>query len=212
MTSPRQHSRSQEAKRQAYRQVILDCAEELMATGGTEAAKVEDIAAAAGIAPRTLYSVFASKNDVVAATVERRREALVEYASARAAQGTTAFDTLLLSVRGASEFFCDHPNYLRIELFDSRAWADEKSATTLSWYSTFKAYTKWISRAVEEGAMRSGDPKAFARAVLAIQQSQLAHWVSEGMTQDRDAVITEIETLLVHAFAAEVPALTEERS
>lgn len=209
MPAPRQRSRSREAKREAYRQVVLDSAEELLAAGGIDAAKVEDIAAAAGIAPRTLYSVFASKGDIVQAALERRRNALVEYARGRAENGASAFDVLVLSVRGASEFFIDHPDYLKAELFDSRAWSDENAATSMTWYTTFKAHTSLISRAIDDGAVRPGNPKAMARALLAIQQSQLAHWVSEGMAEDREAVVTEIETLLIRALAVNVPAVDE---
>ncbi|ORV98937.1 hypothetical protein AWC13_12090 [Mycobacterium kubicae] len=190
--------------------MVLDCAEELLAAGGIDAARVEDIAAAAGIAPRTLYSVFASKTQIVAETVERRRVALIEYAAQRAAAGTTAFEMLRLSVRGASEFFLQHPNYLKMELFDSRAWADENASTSITWYHTFEAHTRLFTRAIAEGEVRPGEPKAFARALLAIQQSQLAHWVSEGMARDREAVIADIESLLVHAFAAQVPAVHHE--
>lgn len=53
------------------RQLILDAAEDLFYWHGITATGVDRIAADAGVAPTTLYRLFRSKDDLVAAYVER---------------------------------------------------------------------------------------------------------------------------------------------
>ena len=61
------------AKRPAAetRERILEAAQELFYWHGIRATGVDEVAAQAGVAPTTLYRVFASKDDLVAAYVER---------------------------------------------------------------------------------------------------------------------------------------------
>jgi AcrR family transcriptional regulator len=193
--------RSQLAKRQAYRQVVVDCAEELFAGRGVAATRVEEIAQAAGIAPRTLYSVFSGKQEIVDEVCERRRVELVAYATERAATaGTSPFEALVSSVRASTEFFLGHPDYLRMELNEGLAWADERSSRSATWYDAFDGYVRLFERCRRDGSIRPGEPRAFARALLAMQQSQLAHWVTEGMHAPADPVVEAVETLVVRAF------------
>lgn len=53
------------------RERVLAVADELFYTDGIRATGVDAVAAAAGVAPTTLYRLFASKDDLVAAYVER---------------------------------------------------------------------------------------------------------------------------------------------
>ena len=66
---------------------VLDVAHELFYWQGIRATGVDRVAAAAGVAPTTLYRLFACKDDLVAAYVERAaegyREWLSEYMSPR---------------------------------------------------------------------------------------------------------------------------------
>ena len=54
-----------ERKKRKTRETIVECAEALFAEKGFEATTVADIAEAADIAPRTFFSYFPSKEDVV---------------------------------------------------------------------------------------------------------------------------------------------------
>ncbi|MFT3901192.1 MAG: TetR/AcrR family transcriptional regulator [Gordonia sp. (in: high G+C Gram-positive bacteria)] len=184
------------AKQEAYRRVILECAEELFADG-IDGTRVDDIAAAAGIAPRTLYSVFAGKQEIIDAVCDRHRRALVARAEVVAAPATTPLATLVLGVRGATQYFIDHPNYLKMELRESRAWSADSPSFSPIWHQTFDTQRRLFERCIADGSVRPGDADAYARALLAIQQSQLAHWV-DGADHD---VSARIEDLVLHAFA-----------
>jgi AcrR family transcriptional regulator len=193
---------AQLAKREAYRRLVLDCAEELFARQGIEATKVEQIAAAAGLAPRTLYTVFAGKQEIVDQVSERRRVELLQTARARASEAATPFDALLTGAAAATAYFLAHPDYLRMELKEGLAWADERSSRSATWQESIDSFVAAFVRCTGDGSARPGDPLAFARALMALLQSQLAHWVVQGMPADHDRVVDDVTTLILHAFAA----------
>ena len=63
-----------EARREAYREAILDAAVGLFAERGFPTIKMSDIAKAAGVAKGTLYNYFDDKEEVFAALAERGRQ------------------------------------------------------------------------------------------------------------------------------------------
>ncbi len=193
---------AQAAKRDAYRALVLDRAEELFARQGVEATKVEQIAAAASLAPRTLYTVFAGKQAIVDQVGERRRLELLATAGARAAAASSPFDALLAGAAAATTYFLDHPDYLRMELTGGLAWADERSSRSTTWQESIDTFVKAFHRCVADGSARTGDPLAYARALMALLQSQLAHWIVSGQPADHDRVVADVTTLILHAFGA----------
>jgi AcrR family transcriptional regulator len=75
---------------------ILDVAEELFYWKGIRATGIDAVAAKAGVAPTTLYRLFASKDDLVAAYVERAIQDVREMvATATAAAGPDPIDQIL---------------------------------------------------------------------------------------------------------------------
>jgi TetR/AcrR family transcriptional regulator len=190
------------AKRAAYRTLVLDCAEELFARHGVDATRVEQIAAAAGLAPRTLYTVFAGKKEIVDQVSERRRVELLATARARANTAPSPFAALLAGAAAATAFFLAHPDYLRMELAEGLSWADERSSRSTTWQESIDTFVKAFVRSIKDGSARPGDPLAYARALMAILQSQLAHWLVTGMPADHDRVVDDVTTLILHAFAA----------
>jgi len=88
------------------RQHLLEIASELFYWQGIHAVGVDRVAAAAGVAPTTLYRVFASKDDLVAAYVEHNSmgyrawfDAAVATADEPRAQIRAVFDALSVQVR-----------------------------------------------------------------------------------------------------------------
>lgn len=189
------------AKRARYRADVLAAAEALFAEHGVDGTRIEQIAAAAGIAPRTLYTVFDSKRALVRAISEEHRLGVVA-AGSRAAQGAdTALQALLAAVRASTGYYLAHPDHLRHELREARFWADERASESSAWAIAFDAYSSLFTRAMADGDALPGDPTAWARALLALQQSQLAHWVIEGMPRSEQEVIDDLDHLVRHAFA-----------
>lgn len=206
MATRKRIRKSTAAKHDAYRRVVLESAEELFAEHGVAATKVDEIARAAEIAPRTLYSVFSSKDEIARELREARSHELIAHSVDRARAGESPLDRLLLTLCGSVEFFIAHPEYLRIELFEGLFWADEKFAQAESWHQSFTAYSRLFQRCIRDGSVRPGDPRAYARALLAIQQSQLAEWIAAGRKANAERTVNAVVDLFVHAFCTDPTA------
>lgn len=70
--------RLRERFRSSARGEVLDAAEAVFAQAGLQDARVEDIAAAAGVSVGTVYNLFQDREGLVIAVLERRREAMRE--------------------------------------------------------------------------------------------------------------------------------------
>lgn len=86
------------------REHILDVAEQLFYWDGIRATGVDKIAAAAGVAPTTLYRSFASKDDLVAAYVDRYAAAYRQWIDDLAsAPGSTPRSRILALFDGLAD-------------------------------------------------------------------------------------------------------------
>jgi AcrR family transcriptional regulator len=77
--------RARDRARLVYRDAILDAAEEELAASGFHAARVQDIAARAGVAVGTFYNHFETKEDVLVALLDLRMRELAEALAATSA-------------------------------------------------------------------------------------------------------------------------------
>jgi AcrR family transcriptional regulator len=75
--------RRREETRTLHRNAILEAAETVFADRGFHGARIQDIAARAGIAAGTVYNHFAHKDDVLSALLEDRTGELLEQLEAR---------------------------------------------------------------------------------------------------------------------------------
>ncbi len=197
------------AKRARYREDALCAAEALFAEHGVDGTRIEAIAARAGIAPRTLYSVFDSKQALVHAVSERHRDALTALGREAIVSAADPWLALEGALQTSTRYFLGHPMHLRHELREARFWADERASESGTWAVAFAAYSRLFDRAMTQGLARPGDATASARALLALQQSQLAHWIATGMTDPADRVTQSLTDLVRHAFAVGAGALPE---
>src|SRR6185437_214212 len=81
--APDRLPRRREEARALFRNAILDAAEAVFAERGFHGARIQDIAERARIAVGTVYNHFAHKDEVLAALLEERGEAMhAEFMSA----------------------------------------------------------------------------------------------------------------------------------
>src|SRR2546429_9367764 len=80
MTTPRPGLR--ERKKQATRKALRDAALRLALERGPDNVRVDDIAGAAGVSPRTYNNYFSSRDQAIVAAVTAEREARVAAAVA----------------------------------------------------------------------------------------------------------------------------------
>ncbi|MGA5546057.1 TetR/AcrR family transcriptional regulator [Mycobacterium sp. NPDC051198] len=107
-----------ERKRERTRAAIVDAALKLFAANGYDGTTVADIAAAADIAPRTFFSYFASKDDVLLPGADARVRAAIDAIAERGPEDRPA-DVLLRalgSVIDGGHDFADEQGALRFRL------------------------------------------------------------------------------------------------
>lgn len=107
-----------ERKRERTRAAIVDAALKLFAANGYDGTTVADIATAADIAPRTFFSYFASKDDVLLPGADARVQAAIDAIAARGPEDRPA-DVLLRalgSVIDGGHDFADEQGALRFRL------------------------------------------------------------------------------------------------
>src|SRR5690606_4954124 len=119
----RPRDRVEEAKREAYRAIVLEAAERIFAAEGYEGARMQDLAGAAGLALATVYNAVGGKEAIYGAIHEARGQALLAAAAARAGQARSPREALRFGVEAYVAFLAEHPDYLRIHLKESQPWA-----------------------------------------------------------------------------------------
>ncbi|TQM33270.1 TetR/AcrR family transcriptional regulator [Nocardia bhagyanarayanae] len=118
------------------REHVLQVARELFYRNGIRATGVDRVAAEAGVAPTTLYRLFASKDDLVAAYLEREdlhyREwftAAVDSEVEPRARILAVFDALAVQVRPDQCRGC--PFLIALDEIPDRDLASHKNAVTM---------------------------------------------------------------------------------
>jgi AcrR family transcriptional regulator len=87
-----------ERKKQATREALREAALRLAVERGPDRVRVEDIAEAAGVSPRTYNNYFASREQAIVAAVTADREARIAAAVAARPAGTRLADAVIEAV------------------------------------------------------------------------------------------------------------------
>ena len=92
---------------------IVETAVELAEDGGFEAVRLRDVADRAGVALGTLYRRFRSKEDLLAAALDRDAEELERRIRARPPRGETAAERVTAFFATGTRGLCRRPNLTR---------------------------------------------------------------------------------------------------
>jgi len=201
----RKSGRARQAREGLYRDLILSAAARTFAERGVDAARMEEVAAAAGLSLGTVYSVFRGKAAIVDALHERRLGEVRERASEVARGVSDPLQSLIAGVRAYITYFLANPDYLRMYLAGGQSWGTgsgepQPSARTTAWQEGIAAQARSFERGIAAGVFYPGDPNRMARTLVAMQQVRLADWLAEGMRDDVETVIGEMELQLRRAF------------
>jgi AcrR family transcriptional regulator len=193
----------QEARKQAYRKVILDAAERVFADRGYEASRIQRIADEAGVSVGTIYGVFGSKSELFSEVLTRRLPELLEVTRTAAVEAQTALESLKHGLRAYIIYLLEHPDYLQIHLRE-HAWGlgpTRASAEQLAaWREGLELEAQVLAVAIEDGLVIDEDPERLARCVTAVHQVQLWDWVEGGMTEPAEAVADRLDRLFDQMF------------
>jgi len=192
--------KARNAKTSMYRSLIIDAAERLFASRGYERTKIQDVATESGISLGTLYSVFDGKSDIYEAVQDERLGRLFLLASRTMASDDKAADRLMRGNRVFIRWLTEHPDFLRIHLDNSGAWASNPQEVgeglVNAWKRGIDLIALVIDEAMRQGDAFQGDPVIAARTMVAVQQVHMSAWVEAGMQSDADDLADRIEEQL----------------
>lgn len=192
-------AKARTAKTSLYRSLVIDAAEQLIATQGYERTRIQDIASASGISLGTLYSVFDGKAAIIEAIHDERLGELFQRARDAMATEDTAADRLVLGNRLFIRWLTEHPDFLRIHL-DNSVWASNPQGVSEgqmhAWRRGIELIASVIATAMSEGDMHDGDPIVAARLLVAMQQVFMSVWVENGMHEDAETLASRAEEQL----------------
>ncbi len=197
-------SRVVEARRELYRQLILEGAERAFAERGYDDTKMEHIAGESGLSMGTVYSVFPGKAMIFAAVHEAADDELLRRGLECFDERDSALDRLLAGVRATVGYFIEHPDFLRMELNEGLAWSAETEARggkrSHARRQGLELMKRSVTNCVEAGTFVDADPELIARMMIAMYQVQLAYWLEGGMKRPADEVVNEVTEQVKRSF------------
>ena len=186
-------------------QAILAAAEQLLISGGPEALSVRRIAAAAHVAPMSVYNHFGSKNGVIdalfVASLERLRHALrsidkIADPVEALLEGLYRYRRLALEHRAAYQIMF---RWWAIPTFEPSPSASSAAK------DAFSILVAAVERAMAESAIAKTDPTAVAQQLWAATHG----WVSietGGLTfvKDHDAGLEALLAVIIKGLQADL--------
>lgn len=187
--------RARAAKREGYREAIVESSEVLFATRGAGATKVADCAAEAGISLATLYTVFpGGKAEIITAIHAARAGEMIERAQQTAADVGPADERLANGMRQAVSLGIERVHYTRMQLAEGFSWAlpavisDRIPGGRTFFEAGLEPTTRIIADGVEAGVFVADDPSHAARTTALLLQLHLAEWIERGASETADQV------------------------
>jgi len=199
---PREEARR--ARNELYRQHILQAAERVFSERGFENAKLQEISAQAGLSMGTIYSIFASKDELFLALLEERGQELRDLAREVAATPGSARAALERLIEGYIGYFVQHPTFLTMHLKLGHSWVlaptAEGEGQVRIWQEIHESQADIFRRGIAEGAFVEEDPEFLAKLFSAMDQVVLSQWAAEGMKAGRAELIARMRNATQRAF------------
>lgn len=158
---------------------ILDAAEGVFAEQGLQAARMEDVAARAGVAVGTLYNYFKDRQTLVSSLHRYRHDQLMAlFDHALVDEPDRPFDELLLGVvRGLLRHFDQHRAFF-VVLMQGEGMVERRDALCARRASVQELrqyFERVVARGVATGAVRADDAALFPSAIFGLLQCAIMH-------------------------------------
>lgn len=164
-----------ERKKQATREALREAALRLALERGPDQVRVEDIAEAAGVSPRTYNNYFASREQAIVAAITADRETRIAEAVASRPAGTRLADAVAEAV---VEQYTDPGEHAR----DTLLLLTTKPALRDAYLDTTTGIEPALTTAIAE-RLSTADPhtaRVLAASVAAAMRIALEDWLQPG--------------------------------
>ncbi|SFF51132.1 transcriptional regulator, TetR family [Fontimonas thermophila] len=196
-----------DARAELYRQHIMAAAEKIFAEEGFAQSRMQAIAQAAGVSLGTLYQQFEGKDALYREILIARDTEMLDHIAAAAQthlRSPLRIEQILTLMESHLRFLLEHPDYLRMQLQDGRAWYHSAARPSVAeqriWERGLAMMRQVFDWGTANGVFVPGSAEDHARLLLAQQQARLAGWVADGMRAAHDAVIALIQADFVRCF------------
>jgi AcrR family transcriptional regulator len=155
---------------------LLEAAEQTFAEQGIEGARIEDIAARAGIAVGTLYNYFQDRDDLLKALAEVRRETLTARldAAGAATRGEPWRAQLLGFLRALLEHLESHRRFYSIILqAETRLTPRPPFGSAMD--EVYERADRLLRRGIRQGLLRRDDHGLFPSLLVGMLRAVLIH-------------------------------------
>jgi AcrR family transcriptional regulator len=192
--------RLQNRFREATRTAILDASEAVFARAGLRAARMDEIASAAGVAVGTLYNYFADRETLLASVLETRRAELGRRLDeALAGAAGQPFGGQLEALLEASLAHFDRHRELFTVLLEADAHAGVRPGA-------LQVLTERVERLVDAGVaageLRREDSGVHAAVILGALRGMKLHALHEGRKSPLAADAPRLTRVLLRGLTA----------
>jgi AcrR family transcriptional regulator len=192
------HQKLRDRVREATAQAILTAAEELFADAGLHAARMDEIAARAGVSVGTLYNYFEDREALLAGLLEARQRELIGAVDAAVAAG--AGRPFVERLRGLLFVLLDHceghRKFLHIALQREVALAKTERAARRK-EDTMRELHSRIDKLMKQGAAQGAlRPETADLAPVFLMGMMRALVIRSVILDDRRGLLAEVDRLL----------------
>jgi AcrR family transcriptional regulator len=197
-TPPKASVRDQ--ARGLFRDALLAAAEAEFADKGFHAARIQDIAARAGVAVGTLYNHFEQKDELLRAILDNRKVELFEQTAPRADDPDNFDDVLRAYYRRVFEFVAKHRAFYAVAGEAGFFGAEPTTPSTMRIAQQYRHRLEAIiRRGLDEGAIAGADEKFLARMLAGSVRGVL-----ESALKEKDADLVSDGARVVEFFLKSV--------
>jgi len=189
-----------------YRDLVLECAERVFAREGFHTAKMQAIAAEAGISLNTLYAVFPGKCEVFEEIHESRGREFLARIEAALDPLPPSREAIARGVYAFVDFVVDHEDYFRMDLREGRSWAIGDVEASPAFQAGVRLWTDLMRRGIAEGVFNDEDPELMATTAFGLMQIQLAYLLARDGEPDRGAIAARIALQLERVLCRSKPS------
>jgi AcrR family transcriptional regulator len=195
--------RVREGRESVYRAAIHEAAERVFAEKGSDASRMREVAAEAGVSLATLYGVIDGKASLLVAIHQHRMRDFYDCIRAARDAHEETLASHLAVLRDGARYFMERPDFLRMCCRDGYGWASGFPAPSSGadlWEEGISIPRELFARGIAEQIYVDEEPELLVRKMLALKQVELAHWVDQRMTVSHDQIFDRLESQFVRAF------------
>ncbi len=187
------HARLRDRLREETARAILDAAESVFADEGLQAARMERIAARAGVAVGTLYNHFRDKETLLRSVSRSRRQALLDRVdrALAAVEGSGVRARLHAFLSAVAAHAREHGRFLTALAQAGEGPARARPPPTLVAELVVRA-DRIVADGIAAGHLRPDPAKVFGLALVGMVRAVLVRSLEEGAPEDVTEAILDL--------------------